>query len=50
MKVSVSGTTVTLTGTANSWYQKEEAARIAWKTPGIWNVKNELEIDYEYFL
>ncbi|SEW14933.1 Osmotically-inducible protein OsmY, contains BON domain [Chryseobacterium wanjuense] len=50
IKVSVSGTTVTLTGTANSWYQKEEAGRIAWKTPGIWNVRNELEIDYEYFL
>lgn len=48
IKVSVLGTTVTLTGTANSLYQKEEAGRIAWKTPGIWNVKNELEINYEY--
>ena len=48
--VSVSGTTVTLTGTVNSWYQKEEAGRIAWNTPGIWHVKNELEIDYYYSL
>ncbi len=48
INVSVSGTTVTLSGTVNSWYQKEEAARIAWKTPGIWHVKNELAIDYEY--
>ncbi|ROH99796.1 BON domain-containing protein [Chryseobacterium daecheongense] len=48
IKVSVSGTTVTLTGTANSWYQKEEAGRIAWKTPGIWHVENELEVDYDY--
>ncbi|WP_426482988.1 BON domain-containing protein [Chryseobacterium sp. R2ACT005] len=48
IKVSVLGTTVTLTGTANSLYQKEEAGRIAWKTPGIWNVKNELEVNYEY--
>jgi osmotically-inducible protein OsmY len=46
INVSVSGTTVTLTGTVNSWYQKEEAARIAWNTPGIWHVKNELEVDY----
>jgi osmotically-inducible protein OsmY len=46
--VSVSGTTVTLTGTVNSWYQKEEAGRIAWNTPGIWHVKNELAVDYEY--
>lgn len=46
IKVSVSGTTVTLTGSANSWYQKEEAARIAWNTPGIWHVKNELAVDF----
>lgn len=48
INVSVSGTTVTLTGTVNSWYQKDEAGRIAWNTPGIWHVKNELEVDYEF--
>ncbi len=48
IEVKVSGTTVTLSGTVASWYQKEEAERIAWKTPGIWNVKNELEVDYYY--
>jgi osmotically-inducible protein OsmY len=48
IQVKVSGTTVTLTGTVNTWYQKEEAGRIAWKTPGIWFVKNELVIDYYY--
>ncbi|MDR6404085.1 MULTISPECIES: BON domain-containing protein [Chryseobacterium] len=48
IRVTVLGTTVTLTGTVNSLYQKEEAGRIAWKTRGIWNVKNELEVDYEY--
>jgi osmotically-inducible protein OsmY len=48
IKITVSGTTVTLSGTANSWYQKEEAGRIAWNTPGIWHVKNELAVDY-YF-
>ncbi len=46
--VSVSGTTVTLTGTVNSWYQREEAGRIAWNTPGILFLNNELAVDYEY--
>ena len=46
IEVSVSGTTVTLTGTVNSYYQKNEAGRIAWNTPGIWHVKNDLAIDY----
>lgn len=46
--VSVSGTTVTLTGTVHSWQQKEEAGRIAWKTPGIKHLNNKLEVDYEY--
>jgi len=46
ISVSVSGTTVTLTGTVSSWYQRDEAGRIAWKTPGIWSVKNELAVDY----
>jgi len=50
IQVKVSGTTVTLSGTVNSWYQKEEAGRIAWKTPGIWHVKNELAVDYYYAL
>ena len=50
IQVAVSGTTVTLTGTVDSWYQKEEAGRIAWNTPGIWHVKNELVVDYYYEL
>jgi len=47
---SVNDTTVTLTGTVHSWQQKEEAGRIAWKTPGIKHLKNKLEVDYEYNL
>ena len=50
IQVKVSGTTVTLSGTVTSWYQKEEAARIAWNTPGISHVKNELVVDYYYAL
>ncbi len=50
IKVSVSGTTVTLTGKVNSSHQKEEAERIVWKAPGVWSVKNELEVEYFYSL
>jgi osmotically-inducible protein OsmY len=42
----VSGKKVTLTGNVRSWYQKDEAGRIAWKTPGIWEVENDLSVDY----
>lgn len=48
IEVEVSGTTVTLDGTVDSWYQREEAGRIAWKTPGVQNVKNNLVVDYSY--
>jgi len=50
IKVEVSGTTVTLSGDVRSWYQKEEAARIAWNTPGIWKVNNELVVNYDFIL
>lgn len=46
--VEVSGTKVTLNGTVNSWYQKDEAGRIAWNTPGIWSVDNQLVVEYDY--
>jgi osmotically-inducible protein OsmY len=48
--VKVSGTKVTLTGTVDSWYQKSEAARIAWNAPGVRLVENDLVVDYAYEL
>lgn len=48
--VHISGTTVTLTGSVGSFDQKEEAGRIAWNTPGIWHLENELAIDYYHVL
>ncbi len=48
IKVSASGTKVTLSGTVSSWYQKDEAGRIAWNTPGVWAVDNELAVEYDY--
>jgi len=46
VQVYVSGNKVTLNGTVHSFYQKEEAERMAWNAPGVWNVNNELLIDY----
>ncbi len=48
--VKVSGHNVTLSGTVTSWYQKDEAGRIAWGAPGVWTVDNELVIEYDYEL
>ncbi len=45
--VAVSGNRVTLNGTVDSIYQRDEAGRIAWNAPGVWTVDNELVIDYD---
>ena len=50
ISVKVDGTTVTLSGTVSSWYQKTEAGRIAWNAPGVENVMNDLTIEYTYAL
>jgi len=44
--VNVFGNRVTLSGSVKSIYQKDEAERIAWNAPGVWNVHNELLIDH----
>lgn len=48
--VEVSGTTVTLSGTVKSWYQRDEAEKITWAAPGVWAVKNDLVVEYDYDL
>ena len=47
IKVTVSGHNVTLTGAVNSWYQKDDAGRIAWNAPGVWKVDNELVVEFD---
>lgn len=44
VKVHVNHNNVKLTGTVSSLYQKDEAARLAWNTPGVWSVENELHV------
>jgi osmotically-inducible protein OsmY len=46
VQVYVSGNNVTLNGIVHSFYQKEEAERMAWNAPGVWTINNELIIDY----
>ena len=46
--VKVDGTKVTLTGAVSSIYQKDLAEKLAWKTPGIWSVDNQLIIEHKY--
>ncbi len=50
INVKVSGHKATLTGTVDSWYQKNEAGKIAFNAPGVWHVDNELIVDYDYAL
>lgn len=50
IKVEVSNHKVTLVGKVDSWYQKDEAARMAWNAEGVWTVDNKLEVEFEYEL
>jgi osmotically-inducible protein OsmY len=45
--VMVSGHKATLTGSVDSWYQKDEAGRLAWNAPGVWEVQNELVVEFD---
>jgi osmotically-inducible protein OsmY len=48
IEVAVMDHRVTLSGNVSSWYQKDEAARMAWSAPGVWAVDNQLEVVFEY--
>ncbi|WP_394776157.1 BON domain-containing protein [Flavobacterium sp.] len=45
--VEVLNNAVTLKGTVESWFQKNEAGRLAWKAPGVLVVKNDLHVDIQ---
>ena len=42
--VEVLDNAVTLKGNVESWFEKNEASRIAWKAPGVLEVKNNLQV------
>ena len=44
MEVKVEGGTVTLTGSVNSWHERDAAQGVAWQAPGVRAVINELRI------
>jgi len=44
VRVDVSGRVVTLVGTVPSWVAREVAERAAWRTPGVAQVRNSIEI------
>ncbi len=46
IRVKVEGHSVTLRGHVYFLSQKDEAERIAWNAPGVWNVDNELDVLY----
>ncbi|WP_372794622.1 BON domain-containing protein [Lutibacter sp.] len=46
--VSVDGHTVTLRGTVNSIAEKDEAQKAAYFAPGVYEVKNELKVQYQH--
>ena len=45
IKAEVDGNQVTLRGTVSSFAEKEEAERVAWAAPGIFNVYNKIVIE-----
>lgn len=47
IKVRVDGKTIFLSGIVSSLLQKEEAEKIAWNTTGVWQVDNELFVEFD---
>jgi osmotically-inducible protein OsmY len=44
IKVETSGNKVILKGTVRSWFEKQEAERVAWRAPGVATVENDIEV------
>jgi len=44
IKVETSGGKVILRGTVRSWFERQEAERVAWEAPGVSKVENQISI------
>lgn len=49
LTLEVSGSRVTIKGTVSSWSEKETAEKIAWSSPGVITVNNQIDIDSEVY-
>ena len=45
IRVEIDGSAVTLRGAVKSWAERQEAERVAWASPGVASVLNQLAID-----
>lgn len=48
IEVDISANKVTLKGIVHSFYARDEAERIAWNAPGVYNVSNKLIIENDW--
>lgn len=44
IQVHTNGSEIELTGTARTWAERSQAGHIAWNTPGVTNVRNNLHV------
>jgi osmotically-inducible protein OsmY len=49
IRIEASGSNVTLYGTVRSWSEKKEAEKVAWSSPGVTSVDNQIRIDVEVY-
>ena len=49
IEVETSGSKVTLTGKVRNHAERDEAERIAWASPGVYSVDNELSVEWSWF-